>query len=152
MGDDPKVPVPKQPVHPPIRCPDCRAQLKRPERVMAGYSKGICDLHKVVYVKTPAFDFTKITPPANRDPNSQAAAASIVHVAPGKRREVYLLVQEHGPVATWQLEDLTGWSHETVSARVYELHNMGAIRRVGSNLTPSGRKAHTYLAVADPVE
>jgi hypothetical protein len=106
----------------------------------------------VVYVKTPPFDFTNITPPANRDPNSQAAAASIVHVAPGKRREVYLLVQQHGPIATWQLEELTGWSHETVSARVYELHNMGAIRRVGHNLTPSGRRAHTYLAVAEPVE
>lgn len=142
-------------MHPAIFCPEpsCGLALARPERVMAGYSKGTCPDHKTVYVKTPPpFEFANITPPANRDPNSQAAAASMVDIAPGKRREVYLLVRDHGPIATWQLEGLTGWPHETVSARVYELHRMGAIVRAGANTTPSGRKAHTYLAVADPVE
>ena len=132
--------------------PKCGEVLRRVERAIGGYSWGICPKHGKVFFRALPFDFENITPPANRDPNSQAAAASIAHIAPGKRREVYLLVKEHGPVATWQLEQLTSWSHETVSARVYELHGMGAIRRVGNNLTPSGRKAHTYIAVAEPVD
>ena len=49
--------------HPQIRCPipKCGEVLRKPERVIGGYSMGICPDHKKVYVKTPPFK--NITPP-----------------------------------------------------------------------------------------
>lgn len=83
-------------------------------------------------------------PPANRDPHSQAAAASMVEAAPTIRERVYDLIVEREaegkPVATFEIEEVLGLSHQTASPRVYELIGEGRVRRIGEATAPSGRR------------
>lgn len=87
--------------------------------------------------------------PRTPDENSTAAAESIEPVMGKMNHEVYRLIQEHGPVSTARLEQLTGGLHQTISARVYQLHKDGLIERVGKGVTPSGRPCWLYSVKTD---
>jgi hypothetical protein len=61
-------------------------------------------------------------PPSNGTDTSDAAAESVADSTAAKRQRVYeLLLAE--PQTCDDLEQLTGWAHQTVSARVWELHD-----------------------------
>jgi hypothetical protein len=88
-------------------------------------------------------------PPTTDDENSRAAAVSMELPAHHLRRAVFDAIAAHGPIATWELEELLGRSHQSVSARVWELKGARLILRAGKNRTPSGRAAWRYV-VAGP--
>lgn len=85
-----------------------------------------------------------LDPPTNRDENSRAAAESIRSWAKGDRRRVLLAIADGFGVTTAELEERLSGRHQTVSARVYELHRLGLIVRDGKRPTPSGRNAWIY--------
>lgn len=85
----------------------------------------------------------------NPDPNSQAAAHSVEPYAPKSRATVWRLIRDtDGGLACWQVEEITGGLHQSVSATINWLHNAGALVRVGKNKTPTGRAAYIYRATS----
>lgn len=82
-------------------------------------------------------------------PTSKAAAESLQGVAVTKMRRKmleYIAGQgNHGSTCD-QAEVALGMSHQTASARIYDLHKMGAIVDSGmTRLTRSKRKAVVYV-------
>ena len=84
-------------------------------------------------------------PPSQGDENSDAAADSMESLADSKRRQVYELLSESGPLAEWQIERKLGWPGNTVRPRLWELEKAGRITKgPDKNFTPSGRSAWLY--------
>jgi predicted transcriptional regulator len=89
-------------------------------------------------------------PPATADPNSQAAAESMVLSAGNLRRAVMQVIARWGPIAEWEIEAHLGMSGNTTRPRVWELHRGGLIERTPhKGLTPSGRACWMYVATAE---
>jgi hypothetical protein len=91
------------------------------------------------------FDGPVIT---NRDENSRAAAESVQPYASSQRRRVWLLINRYPRgLACWEVEEITGGLHQSVSATINWLYTHKWLVRDGKNKTPSGRSAHIYRAV-----
>jgi hypothetical protein len=85
-------------------------------------------------------------PPSHSDPNSRAAAESMIGAAGSIRRAVAARIACLGPLAEHELEAATGWSGNTIRPRIVELSRAGIIRRLEeTGVTPSGRKCALYL-------
>lgn len=83
----------------------------------------------------------------NPDENSQEAAESVQPYVASMRRRVWMLIGAHPDgLACWEVEQITGGLHQTVSATITWLYHWGWLYRMGKNLTPSNRKAHIYHA------
>lgn len=75
---------------------------------------------------------------------SLAAANDAKRSAGRKRAQIKALIQAT-PMTCDAVEDLTGWPHQSVSARIRELVQLGEITDTGRrDLTRSGRKARVY--------
>lgn len=84
--------------------------------------------------------------PHNGTPTSAAAAASMRGHAPRLKR--YILAQVAS--ADWgmtcdEIEQRTGLSHQTASARIRELVKSDSLYNHGTRTTRSGRKARVYF-------
>jgi hypothetical protein len=86
----------------------------------------------------------------NPDPNSQAAAHRIEgEVAKGKRQAVLDLVILRGPISCSQIDEATGWKHQSVSASLNYLHNEGFVKRVGRQPNREGFVEYLYVEASD---
>lgn len=78
---------------------------------------------------------------------SRYAHGAITPIKGGLRRQIERMIwatEDHGATCE-DLEILTKWSHQTVSARLSELLAKGAIRRHEQRATRSGRVAWAYV-------
>jgi hypothetical protein len=90
-------------------------------------------------------------PLSTRDPNSQAAAAALAPDAPNRRALIWAIFDRSPePLACWQVKEMTGIPHESVSSTIHYLQRKGALKRVGKNTTPNGNPAWTLVAVPNP--
>lgn len=83
---------------------------------------------------------------------AQAAAASIAPSAATLCAHVLALIRGRGRLGLTcaEIEALTGLSHQTASARLWDLHTRVHIRDSGvRRLTPSGRKAKVWIAATE---
>jgi len=89
------------------------------------------------------------TPPyARGSDTSEQAAVSAPPNAGTKRRRIYDLIVICGGATDDELEDRTGWRHQTVSARRRELVLSGLVVDSGKRRTTrSGRKAVVWSPV-----
>lgn len=81
---------------------------------------------------------------------SEAASQSLEPTAKTKRRVVLTLIEVTGTTGATddELERLTGWRHQTVSARRRELVLQGLVKDSGKRRdTSSGRSAAVWEAV-----
>jgi hypothetical protein len=80
--------------------------------------------------------------------NSQSAARSVEGHAPASRAHVWRLIRDSpNGLACWEVEQMTGGLHQSVSATINWLRNHGALTVSGRrNKTPSDRWADIYLA------
>lgn len=84
--------------------------------------------------------------PSCADPNSAAAADSMLGAAGSIRRDVAALIAQRGPLAEWQVAARLGISRPTATPRIYELHRAGVIARLTTKgTTPSGRRCYLYV-------
>jgi hypothetical protein len=84
-------------------------------------------------------------PPSNPDVNSQYAADEIRSWAKGDRRRVLVAIADAPDgMTTDEIEVALGGRHQSISARVYELHLIDFIVRGGTRKTRSGRRAWVY--------
>lgn len=97
----------------------------------------------------PSRDVRYPAPPSTPEPHSLAAAAAILPVVGTRRAIVLQAIQDHGPIAEWQLEALLGWPGNTIRPRIWELIQVGLIERQGTIPTPSGRTSWLYVPVDD---
>ena len=87
------------------------------------------------------------SPPHVAGDTSTAAAKSVRHTSGAKRERVLATIARR-PMTCDRVELITGWSHQTVSARIRELVQLGALRDTGLRATTrSGRKARVYATV-----
>lgn len=93
----------------------------------------------------PVASLRGVHPPTTFDENSQAAADSMERPAQRVRRMVYDVIAQYGPIATWQIEQRLEMPHQTVSARVWELHGDKLIAHAGKNIAPSGRATWRFV-------
>lgn len=90
-----------------------------------------------------------IPPHAAGSDTSRAAAEAIVPRAPKQRLAVLDCITEHGSLTCDAVEVWLGMSHQTTSARVYDLVKAGAIVDSGERRpTRTGRKAAVYVVRA----
>ena len=86
-------------------------------------------------------------PPATADPNSQAAAESMVLSAGNLRRAVFMAVEKWGPISAQELEAHLEMPGNTLRPRLWELHRAGYIERIPEKgVTSSGRACWRYVA------
>jgi len=88
------------------------------------------------------------SPPSEPVETSQKAAQSIAPLARSKREAVYRLIVEAGERGRTddELESISGWRHQTVSARRRELVLNGAVIWAGRERnTRSGCKARVWI-------
>jgi hypothetical protein len=84
----------------------------------------------------------------SQDENSRDAYKSIKPYMDSQRRKVWTLIRSRpNGLACWEVEEITGGLHQSVSATINWLWKHGWLVRVGKNKTPSGRSAHIYHAV-----
>lgn len=84
----------------------------------------------------------------NPDENSQETAESIQPYVASMRRRVWLIIWSRPDgLACWEVEQITGGLHQTISATITWLYQHGWLIRVGKNRTPSNNPAHIYRAV-----
>lgn len=78
---------------------------------------------------------------------SRYAHGSIVPIKGGLRRQIERMVwgSEDRGITCEELEILTKWNHQTVSARLSELLRLGRIRRHEKRANGSGRAAWSYV-------
>ena len=101
----------------------------------------------------PLFDeqpYGGVPPHERHSDTSIAAALSVLETAPTKRARVYRAIRVAGDAGATddELEGVTGWRHQTVSARRRELVLLRAVEDSGRRrLTTSGRKAVVWVAV-----
>ncbi len=96
-------------------------------------------------------DFTELplwdSLPTTADPNSQAAAESMVLSAGNLRRAVFMAVEKWGPISAQELEVHLEMDGNTLRPRLWELRRAGYIERVPEKgLTSSGRACWRYVA------
>lgn len=60
-----------------------------------------------------------------------------------KKDIIYYMIWAHGPVTCEEVEQMTGFSHQTVSARISEMHQK--LQVAGQQTTSSGTFANTYI-------
>lgn len=84
-------------------------------------------------------------PPSTADPHSRAAARSMTSRAGSLRRLVAEYIADHGPVASWAIEEALLEPAHTVTARIWELRRAGMIDVEGEGVTPSGRRCGLYV-------
>ena len=87
-------------------------------------------------------------PPFNDTDTSFEAAESVAESAAAKRAIVFRIIETQ-PSTCDAIEGVTGWAHQTVSARIWELHDKQK-RIVDSGerrLTRRGRRAIVWRAV-----
>jgi len=83
----------------------------------------------------------------NPDPMSQAAAESMKPFVASQRRRIWLLIGSHpSGLACWEVEQITGMLHQSVSASINWLWKYDWLVRDGENRTPSNRRAYIYKA------
>jgi hypothetical protein len=83
----------------------------------------------------------------SRDENSQEAYNQHQPYAESQRRKVWSLIRSRpNGLACWEVEEITGGLHQSVSASINWLWRYGWLVRVGKNKTPSNRSAHIYHA------
>ena len=76
---------------------------------------------------------------------SEAAAMSIEPDVGTKQGVILALLRSHGPMTDDALEKITGWRHQSVSARRRELVLAGLVVDSGATArTSSGRKATVW--------
>jgi hypothetical protein len=84
------------------------------------------------------------TPPSNGTDTSNSAAESMVQNAETMRARAYQLIAGRAMTCD-ELEAVTGWAHQSASARLWELSRSGLIRDTGQRArTRSGRTARVY--------
>lgn len=90
-------------------------------------------------------------PPA-RNPRSTEAWVASAEGLSDREREIVRLVEQHGGLATFEVENLTGGLHQSISAAISGLyHRKRLLRPSGrTRLTPTGRRADVY-EVGDPM-
>ena len=87
-------------------------------------------------------------PPHVKDSDtSREAAMSVLPKAGSKRRRIFDLIAGSKGVTDDELEGLTGWRHQTVSARRRELVLLELVKDSGERRkTSSGRSATVWVA------
>lgn len=76
---------------------------------------------------------------------SQHAATSMQPHTPHMHQTILQLLDTHGPLTCDHIEHLTGWKHQTTSARLWELTKTGIVEDSGQrSRTRSGRTARLY--------
>lgn len=84
------------------------------------------------------------TLPSNGTDASDAAAVSMIQTAETMRSRAYRLIASRAMTCD-EIERLTGWAHQSASARLWELSRSGLIRDTGQRArTRSGRTARVY--------
>lgn len=91
-----------------------------------------------------------MSPLSHSDPNSLAAAASVRGTVAAQRERVRLAIEEHGPVAEWELDEILGLSGNSTRPRLVELMAQGRIERKGKGKSPSGRSCWLYATARKP--
>lgn len=95
--------------------------------------------------------FDDIPVPSNGVRTSNDAAAAMKRDSSRLRRLVFRLIERHGGLTCQEVERMTGISHETISARIWELHTRGWLRDSGkTRRTEARRKAIVWAVPAQP--
>jgi len=89
-------------------------------------------------------DITKNYHKGNRF--SQQAHKKFVSKAASYREQILKIVKNGGGITCEEIEDITGWKHQTVSARISELKRDNRIQVLGKRKTKSGCYAAVYVA------
>jgi predicted Rossmann fold nucleotide-binding protein DprA/Smf involved in DNA uptake len=84
------------------------------------------------------YDLFGGTPPHVRVNTSIEAARKIKSVATKKAREILHLVKDRSSTC-FELEGVTGWPHQTVSARLRELELKGLVRKTNTKRRTQGK-------------
>jgi DNA-binding transcriptional regulator GbsR (MarR family) len=85
-----------------------------------------------------------LAPPTNGTDTSNAAAESMTENAATMRARAYRLISSRAMTCD-EIERLTGWAHQSASARLWELARAGLIQDTGMRAkTRSGRTARLY--------
>lgn len=85
--------------------------------------------------------------------NAESAAANPTPASKAARRQYILdLIAAEGDwgATSDEIEQLTGWPHQSVSARFTELKASGAVVKAGTRPTRSGRSAAVYVVPEQP--
>jgi Fic family protein len=77
---------------------------------------------------------------------SADAYKKIRHTAASYRESIYKYIKLGGGLTCEEIEIMTGWKHQTVSARISELKRDGRIISIGKRETKSGCKAAVYVS------
>lgn len=86
-------------------------------------------------------------PAANVD-TSIEAAERIQPRAAAMRERILTMLDTDGPLACDEIEEITEWKHQTVSARLWELEKAGKVAKSAKTIkTRSGRNAHVYVSL-----
>lgn len=90
---------------------------------------------------------TRVLPPHNSRDTSIEAAESVADTVAAKRAVVFGLLQA-APTTCDAIEAHTGWPHQTVSARIWELHEAKRITDSKKRQTTrTGRNAIVWVVV-----
>lgn len=110
------------------------------------------DLARLCDKEAPEPDPGLRAPYVRGSDTSKAAAESVQPIQGDLRRRVYESIARAGSrgMTCDEVEQATNLKHQTASARVRELFQLGRLRKVGKRPTSSGRQAWIYVASAEP--
>ena len=78
------------------------------------------------------------------NPESFSAWCKSVETAKQMREGIFSIIKRSTGITCEEIEILTGWKHQSVSARISELKRDQVIRKIGTRKTQSGRMAAIY--------